>query len=142
MNGHGLVVVGAVVLIGAAVVAHVAIGTEDSDKKGSHLVVYPAFVKQMNSPSFTVVYQNRGTTTVDLPKSLAEECLLLDGEEYKRQSLKFGGGSNLRAGDSWSHTISVHDFLPASTRLQDGKHSLIIRFGGQESEPIVFAWSN
>ncbi|WP_162668093.1 hypothetical protein [Gemmata massiliana] len=89
---------------------------------------------------FAATYCNATGAVVDLPALLQESVVVLDGKEYPRQILKFGGGSKLRPGSSWSFTVAAGEYLPKGNVLSEGRHTLRLKFGGQEFGPIEFEW--
>jgi hypothetical protein len=89
---------------------------------------------------FAATYCNATGAVVDLPALLQKSVVVLDGKEYPRQILKFGGGSKLRPGESWSFTVAPAEYLPNDTVLAEGRHKLTFKFGGQEFGPVEFEW--
>jgi len=112
------------------------------------LVAYPSFTKEMISPEFTIEYKNEGNEIVNLYEFYAKESIVLDGKDYPRLLIKWGGISSLSPGQSWNHTIRLWEFLPGSIvagemqelSLTHGMHTLFIKFAGKESKPIIFEW--
>ena len=89
---------------------------------------------------FAATYWNATAAPVDLPTLLQASAVVLDGKEYPRQILKFGGGSKLRPGESWAFTVEAGEYLPKDLVLADGRHKLTLKFAGQEFGPVEFEW--
>ena len=143
-------------VIGLALVAAIAFA-ESPEKKDSDLKVYPILATAMDTPSFVVEYTNHEGKKMYLPEMLKKEIIILDGQEYTRKVLVFEGVAFLEPGAEWKHTVDLNAFLFNSERqkysptlgrwrwqspLNSGKHSLIVKFAGKESQPIEFQWDN
>lgn len=143
-------------VIGIALVTAIAF-PEASEKRDNDLKVYPLLTTTMDSPSFVVEYTNHEGKKVYLPEMLKKEIIILDGQEYTRKVLAFGGIAFLEPGAEWKHTVDINEFLFNSERqkccptlgrwrwqslLKSGKHTLVVKFAGKESPLIEFEWDN
>jgi hypothetical protein len=111
----------------------------------------------MDTPSFVVEYTNHEAKTLYLPDMLKSETIIFDGQEYTRQSLVFSGIPFLEPAAECKHVVDINSFLFNSERqkyspalgrwrwqspLRSGKHTLIVKFAGQESQLLEFEWDN
>ena len=125
-----------------------ASGEIKNEKSKEFLTAYPSFAKEMISPEFTVEYKNERNKVVDIAEFYAKESIALDGKDYPRQLTKWGGIASLSPGQSWTHTLTLSEFLPGAIvdgkiqklPLDNGVHILVIKFAEKESNPIVFEW--
>ena len=135
-------------LLFCLILSFLILTSASGEKLKEFLTAYPSFAKEMFSPEFTVEYKNEGDKVVDLAEFYAKESIVLDGKDYRRQLVKWGGISSLSPGQSWTHTLILSEFLPGSIAegemqklpLDNGVHILIIKFAEKESKPIVFEW--
>ncbi len=140
-----------VVLVGAMASA------EPPEKKDMKLTVYPILSTAMDTPSFVVAYTNHEGGKVNLPEMLKRETIILDGQKYTRKVLTFSGIAFLDPGKEWKHTLDINAFLFDAERqeysptlgrwrwrgsLKSGKHSLIVKFAGEESPLTEFEWDD
>ncbi len=123
-------------------------GEIENNQSKDFLKAYPSFREKMLSPEFIVEYKNEGSEVVDIAEFYAKESVVLDGKEYPRLLVKWGGNSSLSPGQSWTHTVILYEFLPGAIvegkiqklPLSQGMHTLIINYAGKESKPIIFEW--
>jgi hypothetical protein len=100
----------------------------------------PVFRQDASGWRFLATFKNTAGADADLRTLLHESSLMLDGKVFPRQMLKFGGRSNLPPGESWSFTIETGEYLGRGATLSEGRHTLTLRFGGQEFGPVEFVW--
>ena len=119
----------------------------EAGKDGDTLKINSSSVVSVKNSSFTVQYRNTQSIAVDLSKFYSKESIILDGREYPRRIIKWGGFSSLWPGEDWSHQVDLKEFLPGAIVerkvydvLDPGKHILIIKFAGYESSPVTFIW--
>ncbi|QJW97012.1 RNA polymerase sigma factor [Frigoriglobus tundricola] len=89
---------------------------------------------------FAATYLNTTTAVADLPTLLRESSIVLDGKTYPRQILKFAGNSKLPPGERWAFSVGAVEYLGRDFVLGEGKHTLTLKFGGQEFGPVEFEW--
>jgi hypothetical protein len=90
---------------------------------------------------FAATYRNTSADEEDLPKLLKESSVVLDGKKHVRQVVRFGGRSNLHPDESWTFTIEMANYLSQDEKLSEGRHTLTLKFGGQEFGPVEFVWA-
>ena len=64
----------------------------------------------------------------------------IDGKEYPWQLPRYPGGRKMRPGESWRFTFGAAEYLGKDVVLAEGKHTLTLKFGGQEYGPVEFEW--
>ena len=131
------------------VVSAVAVTEGRSNESEEVLAMYLSYSTRLEFPEFTVEYKNIENKTVDISEYYAREVLILDGKEYRRLIIRWGGISTLPQGETWKHTIALSDFLTEFKEDKDsvkpiskflltpGKHTLILKFGGYQTPPIL-----
>jgi hypothetical protein len=108
--------------------------------KDRSLPLTPVFRQDIGGWRFVATFKNTGEADVDLPTLLQASSLEVDGHVFPRQVVKFGGRSNLRPGESWSLTVEMSQYLVGDATLVEGRHTLRLRFGGEEYGPVEFIW--
>jgi RNA polymerase sigma factor (sigma-70 family) len=101
----------------------------------------PVFKKNSGGWHFAASYRNTSADEEDLPTLLKESSVVLDGKEHIRQGVRFGGRSNLHPNESWTFTIEMTNYLSQDETLSEGRHTLTLKFGGQEFGPVEFVWA-
>jgi hypothetical protein len=109
-----------------------------SKPKGKPRPLIPVFKKNSDGWLFAATYKNTSTDEEDLPTLLKESSVVLDGKEHVRQGVRFGGRSNLHPDESWTFTIEMTNYLSQGETLSEGRHTLTLKFGGQEFGPVEF----
>lgn len=145
------------ILASLLIITTFAIAETVQKKQEESLNIYPSFSSTLDSPLFEIEFTNSSTTTLDILELLKNESIILDGIEYTRQIVLFGGNSKLEPNTNWQHTFSVDEFILGSKKqkysknlkrwrwkssLKSGKHTLIVKFGGKESNLIEFVWDD
>jgi RNA polymerase sigma factor (sigma-70 family) len=110
-------------------------------RKEKPQTLIPVFKKTSGGWHFAATYRNTSADEVDLPTLLKESSVVLDGKEHARQGVKFGGRSNLHPDESWTFTIEMTNYLGQDETLSEGRHTLTLKFGGQEFGPVEFVWA-
>jgi hypothetical protein len=111
-----------------------------SKPKDRALPLTPAFRQDAGGWRFVATFKSTGAADVDLPTLLQESSLVLDDKVFPRKVVRFGGRSNLSPGESWSFIVEMGEYLGWDAPLAEGRHSLRLRFGGQEFGPVDFIW--
>jgi hypothetical protein len=101
----------------------------------------PVFKKNSGGWHFAATHRNTSADEEDLPTLLNESSIVLDGKEHMRQGVRFGGRSNLHPEESWTFTIEMTNYLSQDETLSEGRHTLTLKFGGQEFGPVEFVWA-
>jgi hypothetical protein len=109
--------------------------------KAKPRLLTPVFKKNSGGWHFAATYRNTSADEEDLPTLLKESSVVLDGKEHIRQGVKFGGRSNLHPNESWTFTIEMLNYLSQDEPLSEGRHTLTLKFGGQEFGPVEFVWA-
>jgi RNA polymerase sigma factor (sigma-70 family) len=109
--------------------------------KEKHRPLIPVFKKNSGGWHFTATYRNTSADEEDLPTLLKESSVVLDGKEHIRQGVRFGGRSNLHPDESWTFTIEMTNYLSEDETLSEGRHTLTLKFGGQDFGPVEFVWA-
>jgi hypothetical protein len=89
---------------------------------------------------FAVTYYNATGGNVDLTVLLAESSVVLDGKDYPWRVPNYPGGRRLRPGERKSRTVGAAEYLGKDAVLTEGRHTLTLKFGGQEYGPVEFEW--
>ena len=120
-----------------------------------NLKIWPVFSPALDAPEFMVDYTNTSNEMIDIPRLIQESSIILDGSEYKLAIFKFGGGTNLKPGDTWTYKFSPDSYMIGAekrsyskilgrwrwqTALKPGQHTLVLTLGGQKSESVTFLW--
>jgi hypothetical protein len=101
----------------------------------------PVFKQNSGGWHFAATYRNTSADEKNLPTLLKESSVVLDGKEYIRQGVRFGGRSNLHPDETWTFTIEMTNYLSKDETLTEGRHTLTLKFGGQEFGPVEFVWA-
>jgi len=89
---------------------------------------------------FAVTYWNTTGAIVDLRKLLRESTIILDGKTHPRRLLDLGGYAKMPRGEPWRVTVGAAEYLGRDFVLAEGKHTVALKFGGQEFGPVEFEW--
>lgn len=100
----------------------------------------PVLKKNSGGWHSAATYRNISADEEDLPTLLKESSVVLDGKEHFRQWLRFGGRSNLHPDESWTFSIEMTNYLSKDETLSEGRHTLTLKFGGQEFGQVEFVW--
>ena len=102
--------------------------------------IWPVFSAALDGPRFMIDYTNDSDHVIDIPKLIQGSAIVLDGSEYPLVSLKFGGFSNLRQGETWTYIFSLDSYILGAqkqgyskklgrwrwqTAVKPGKHVMI-----------------
>jgi hypothetical protein len=132
-----------------------SIPTPDEPSSQPRLTIHPLFFASQDGPLFRVDYTHTGSEDLGVNQALKDERLVLDGRELAPLQVPANAGPDrLAPGQSWRHTLTLSNFLPATSQpgrttdssrrgalaLESGEHTLVLKFAGQTSEPFRFEW--
>jgi hypothetical protein len=115
----------------------------------------PRFSTVMDNPQFQVDYMNESEEIKSRPKLIETSAIVLDGKEYANPVVMFAGNPRLSPGEHWIFDVDLGGYLPSGEKqqysstlkrwrwknsLQPGKHTIVLRLDGRESEPLEFYW--
>lgn len=128
---------------------------EPEMNKEARLLV-PVFSTALDSPNFTLDYVNDTSESVAIMDLLLASTVEIDGRMYPRTGVKLvGGDQSLRPGQRTSFSITLGEYLPNWEKkgyseilkrwrwkppLKSGIHTLLVKVGDKEYEPITFHW--
>ena len=129
----------------------------DEPSSQPRLTVHPLFFVSQDGPLFRVDYTHTGSEDLGVNQALKDERLVFDGRELAPLQVPANAGPDrLAPGQSWRHTLTLSNFLPATSQsgrdtdssrrgrgalaLESGEHTLVLKFAGQTSEPLRFEW--
>ena len=76
-----------------------------------NLLLTPVFHQFSVGVCFSTTYYNTTTFMVDVLEMLFGSSVKIDGVDFTRASIKFGGCFNLHAGESWTFDFNLSEYL-------------------------------
>jgi hypothetical protein len=119
--------------------------TELTHKIDVPLPLLPEFSgDKAGGASFSLDFTNEGEKVIDTSAYRLSARLILDGQDYRTIKPTLTGNYNLAPGKVRSFSFSLSDFTVASDKdvwpLKSGRHTVTIRFGGNQYGPLTFEW--
>ena len=83
--------------------------------------------------SMDMVYRNVGETNINSYALLSGLSIVIDGKEFKRESISYSGFKYFYPKTAWPVHISLSEFLIPPKTLVTGRHTVALRDAGSES---------
>jgi hypothetical protein len=134
-----------IALLAAAIAAWAAVeATRPRRQSEPGLAILPFFKGDQDTPLFLLDYTNQTGVTESLTALLMASTITLDGKEHRSGGVCLIGNDLVKAGVRRPFLIGLDGYLPRDQsnrlRLDPGRHTLSVRFGGREYGPIRFVW--
>ena len=83
--------------------------------------------------SMDMVYRNVGETNINAYALLSGLSVVIDGKEFKRESISYSGFKFFNPKTAWPVHISLSEFLIPTKTLVAGRHTVALRDAEAES---------